>query len=143
MGFTENKKGFAGNFYQITYKPFSAGHTAITFVEITVMNNSENKPLVTGRRKRSGNLIIEKQGGISCVDEENEMIIGLPVAGLMTDEDGYDVALAYTNIDRMAKSLGSRLSSPFMTLSFMALLVIPDLKLSDLGLFNGQEFRLI
>ncbi|HTE28158.1 adenine deaminase [Flavitalea sp.] len=89
------------------------------------------------------NLIIEKQGGISCVDEENEMTIGLPVAGLMTDEDGYDVARAYTEIDQMAKSLGSKLSSPFMTLSFMALLVIPELKLSDLGLFNGQEFRLI
>jgi adenine deaminase len=89
------------------------------------------------------NLIIEKQGGICCVDEDKEMTIGLPVAGLMTDEDGYKVALAYTDIDQMAKSLGSSLSSPFMTLSFMALLVIPDLKLSDLGLFNGQEFRLI
>ncbi len=89
------------------------------------------------------NLIIEEKGGICCVDEDNKMTIGLPVGGLMTDEDGYKVAIAYTNIDQMAKSLGSRLSSPFMTLSFMALLVIPDLKLSDLGLFNGQEFRLI
>jgi adenine deaminase len=87
------------------------------------------------------NLIIQKQGGISAVNDETEMMIGLPVAGLMTDEDGYEVARAYTAIDLMAKSLGSTLSSPFMTLSFMALLVIPELKLSDLGLFDGKEFR--
>jgi adenine deaminase len=92
---------------------------------------------------RAVNLIIEKQGGISSVDDETETMIALPVAGLMTDEDGYDVAHAYTEIDRMAKSLGSTLSSPFMTLSFMALLVIPELKLSDLGLFNGKEFRFV
>jgi adenine deaminase len=92
---------------------------------------------------RAVNLIIEKQGGISCVSDNNEMMIPLPVAGLMTDQDGYDVAAAYTAIDKMAKSLGSTLSSPFMTLSFMALLVIPELKLSDLGLFDGKEFRLV
>ncbi|MHA4844069.1 adenine deaminase [Flavitalea antarctica] len=89
------------------------------------------------------NLIIEKQGGISCVSDDQELVIALPVAGLMTDEDGYDVAAAYTAIDKMARSLGSTLSSPFMTLSFMALLVIPELKLSDLGLFDGKEFRLV
>ena len=59
----------------------------------------------------------------------------------MSPEDGYEVAAAYTKIDRMAKEMGSRLNSPFMTLSFMALLVIPDLKLSDKGLFNGQKFE--
>jgi adenine deaminase len=87
------------------------------------------------------NLIIKEKGGISCVDDENmEKIIPLPVAGLMSTEDGYKVAAAYTEIDKMAKALGSTLSAPFMTLSFMALLVIPHIKLSDKGLFNGDSF---
>jgi adenine deaminase len=71
------------------------------------------------------------------------MVLALPVAGLMSAEDGYQTAAAYTNIDAMAKSLGSTLSAPFMTLSFMALLVIPHLKLSDKGLFDGDSFRLL
>ena len=61
----------------------------------------------------------------------------------MSNGEGYDVARAYTRIDRMAKASGSRLSAPFMTLSFMALLVIPHLKLSDRGLFDGDKFKLI
>jgi adenine deaminase len=65
----------------------------------------------------------------------------LPVAGLMSAADAYDTAKQYTAIDAMAKSLGSTLAAPFMTLSFMALLVIPHLKLSDRGLFDGDEFR--
>jgi adenine deaminase len=101
---------------------------------------------------RAVNLIIEKKGGISCVTspqplstsgEGMEMILPLPVAGLMSNEDGYKIATAYTNIDAMAKKLGSKLSAPFMTLSFMALLVIPHLKLSDKGLFDGDAFALI
>jgi adenine deaminase len=71
------------------------------------------------------------------------MILPLPVAGLMSTEDGYEVARKYSEIDRAAKELGSTLSAPYMTLSFMALLVIPHLKLSDLGLFDGDEFRFI
>jgi adenine deaminase len=59
----------------------------------------------------------------------------------MSAEDEYEVAKAYTAIDQMAKEKGSRLNSPFMTLSFMALLVIPDLKLSDKGLFDGKKFE--
>ncbi|HLK29843.1 MAG TPA: adenine deaminase [Puia sp.] len=89
------------------------------------------------------NLIIEKQGGVSCVDGDDEMILALPVAGLMSNENGYEIAQDYTAIDAMAKKLGSKLSAPFMTLSFMALLVIPHLKLSDLGLFDGNQFKLI
>jgi adenine deaminase len=88
------------------------------------------------------NLVIEKKGGISCVSNDAEMVLGLPVAGLMSNENGYRVAAAYTAIDAMAKSLGSHLSAPFMTLSFMALLVIPHVKLSDKGLFDGDEFTL-
>jgi adenine deaminase len=89
------------------------------------------------------NLIIEKKGGVSCVDDETELILALPVAGLMSNENGYEIAKAYTTIDAMAKNLGSKLSAPFMTLSFMALLVIPHLKLSDKGLFDGDKFLLI
>lgn len=91
---------------------------------------------------RAINLVIEKQGGISCVSNEAEMVLGLPVAGLMSTENGYHVAGAYTAIDAMAKSLGSQLSAPFMTLSFMALLVIPHVKISDKGLFDGDAFAL-
>ncbi|HVM87763.1 MAG TPA: adenine deaminase [Puia sp.] len=87
------------------------------------------------------NLIIKRSGGVSCVSDSDEMVLPLPVAGLMSNEDGYKIAADYTAIDRMAKNLGSKLSAPFMTLSFMALLVIPHLKLSDLGLFDGDEFK--
>ena len=91
---------------------------------------------------RAVNRVIEQQGGISCVGSENDRVLGLPVAGLMSNENGYDVANAYTAIDAMAKSLGSSLSAPFMTLSFMALLVIPHIKMSDMGLFDGDQFSL-
>lgn len=89
------------------------------------------------------NLVIQERGGISVVDADSSLVLGLPVAGLMSTNDGYQVAAAYTNIDRMAKNLGSSLEAPFMTLSFMALLVIPHLKLSDKGLFDGDSFSFI
>ena len=89
------------------------------------------------------NLLIEHKGGVSCVTEDTESILPLPVAGLMSMDDGYIVAKQYSEIDRAAKELGSTLLSPFMTLSFMALLVIPHLKLSDKGLFDGDAFQLI
>lgn len=89
---------------------------------------------------RAVNLVIEREGGVSCVGD-NEMIVALPVGGLMSTDDGYKVANEYAAIDGAAKALGSTLSAPFMTLSFMALLVIPHLKLSDLGLFDGDRFR--
>ncbi|MBK7432434.1 MAG: adenine deaminase [Chitinophagaceae bacterium] len=90
------------------------------------------------------NGVIQENGGVSCVYGEVEKVLGLPVAGLMSNEDGYSVARAYTEIDRMAKEeLGSTLQAPFMTLSFMALLVIPHLKLSDRGLFDGDLFQFV
>jgi adenine deaminase len=92
---------------------------------------------------RAVNMIIDHQGGVSCVKHNLEMILPLPVAGLMSDDDGYKVAELYSIIDAAAKEAGSHLRSPFMTLSFMALLVIPKLKLSDLGLFDGESFQLI
>lgn len=112
---------------------------------------------------RAVNLVIGVQGGLAAVDPGSdagtppdapglpfepgypaaEMILPLPVAGLMSTGEGHDVAAAYTAIDRLAKDLGSTLAAPFMTLSFMALLVIPHLKLSDLGLFDGDKFALL
>ena len=93
---------------------------------------------------RAINLIINSRGGVSAVNGEKEILLCLPVAGLMSLEDGYKVAGAYTLIDRMAKEeLGSTLSAPFMTLSFMALLVIPHVKLSNKGLFDGDRFEFI
>jgi len=89
------------------------------------------------------NLVIKESGGVSCVDGEKSLVLGLPVAGLMSADDGYAVAKSYTEIDAMAKSLGSKLQAPFMTLSFMALLVIPHLKLSDKGLFDGDQFSFL
>ncbi len=88
------------------------------------------------------NLVVKEQGGISCVYENESKVIGLPVAGLMSIADPYQVANDYITIDKMAKSLGTQLQSPFMTLSFMALLVIPHIKMSDLGLFDGDQFKL-
>ncbi len=89
------------------------------------------------------NLVIREKGGVSCCAANEEKVLSLPVAGLMSANDGYQVAEAYTAIDAMAKSLGSQLGAPFMTLSFMALLVIPHLKLSDKGLFDGDRFEFV
>ncbi len=88
------------------------------------------------------NLVVKEQGGISCVRQNETQVIGLPVAGLMSTNDPYQIANDYIKIDQMAKSLGTKLGSPFMTLSFMALLVIPHIKMSDLGLFDGDQFKL-
>lgn len=90
------------------------------------------------------NLIIKSNGGVSAVSENDKIVLSLPVAGLMSNLNGYDVAKAYTEIDLFSKNvLGSNLTAPFMTLSFMALLVIPHLKLSDKGLFDGDQFKFI
>lgn len=87
------------------------------------------------------NAVIASTGGISAVGAAREMVLPLPVAGIMTQADGYETARAYAEIDAWVKSeLGCRLTAPFMTLSFMALLVIPELKLSDKGLFDGAAF---
>jgi adenine deaminase len=90
---------------------------------------------------RAVNLIIRNQGGISAVSTQTEKVLPLPVAGIMSDRPGEEVGKAYGELDQMAKEMGSQLRAPFMTLSFMALLVIPQLKLSDKGLFDGHEFR--
>lgn len=89
------------------------------------------------------NLIIEQSGGVCAVSGDTKKVLGLPVAGIISDKDGWETGRLYQEIDVMAKSLGSSLHAPFMTLSFMALLVIPDLKLSDKGLFSGKDFRFV
>ena len=89
------------------------------------------------------NLVINHKGGVSFCDDDLEMIVPLPVAGLMSNEDGYKIAQQYSLIDKAVKDAGSTLGSPFMTLSFMALLVIPHLKLSDKGLFDGDRFGFV
>jgi len=90
------------------------------------------------------NLVIENQGGICAVTKHGSDVLALPVAGLMSDLEGKSVARRYARLNRMVKEeLGSSLGAPFMTLSFMALLVIPALKLSDKGLFDGRTFHFI
>ncbi len=90
------------------------------------------------------NLLIKHKGGICAVTDKQELVLPLEIAGLMSTGDGFDVASEYEKIDQFVKEeLGSALSAPFMTLSFMALLVIPELKLSDKGLFDGRTFHFI
>lgn len=87
------------------------------------------------------NALVDSGGGICCAVDGQIELLPLPVAGLMSNDNGFRVAAVYEKIDAMARQLGSRLRSPFMTLSFMALLVIPALKLSDRGLFDGNRFE--
>ncbi|WP_067145845.1 adenine deaminase [Pseudotamlana agarivorans] len=92
---------------------------------------------------RAFNLIIEHKGGVCAVSNSDSKILPLPVAGIISDQDGQTVGKAYAELDKMAKQLGSTLNAPYMTLSFMALLVIPSLKLSDKGLFDGTHFKFV
>ncbi|MFC1999287.1 adenine deaminase [Chloroflexota bacterium] len=87
------------------------------------------------------NVIVENQGGVAVVSDNEKSVLPLPVAGIMTIQDGFEVAKQYSELDKLAKKLGSKLHAPFMTLSFMALLVIPKMKLSDKGLFDGEKFE--
>jgi adenine deaminase len=92
---------------------------------------------------RAVNRVIENKGGLAVVHDDLVETLALPVAGLMSNKDGFEVAKAYAHLDGRAKTLGATLKAPFMTLSFMALLVIPELKLSDKGLFDGQRFEFV
>lgn len=89
------------------------------------------------------NILIKQQGGISLVNNDEQKVLPLPVAGIMSNQDARQVADHYEELENGAKKLGSNFKAPFMTLSFMALLVIPSLKLSDKGLFDGNKFELI
>ena len=87
------------------------------------------------------NILIQNKGGICVVNQTIEKVVALPVAGIMSDQPAEIIGDAYAALDAMAKKMGSRLKAPFMSLSFMALLVIPSLKLSDQGLFDGRAFK--
>lgn len=110
----------------------SVGHDSHNIVAVGVNDESISKAV---------NLIIENKGGICAVSENDSMVVPLPVAGIMSDQDAMTIGRSYAELDRMAKKLGSTLNAPYMTLSFMALLVIPSLKLSDKGLFDGSKFE--
>lgn len=92
---------------------------------------------------RAINLIIKSKGGISAVHGDEEDLLPLPVGGIMSDQDGETVAAGYERLTAISRNLGSTLKAPFMLISFMALLVIPSLKISDKGLFDGESFEFV
>lgn len=92
---------------------------------------------------RAVNLIIENKGGIAVVDNEFSKVLPLPIAGLMSNKDAYDVADIMNSLERIVRLWGCELDAPFTTLSFMALLVIPSLKISNKGLFDVDKFTFI
>ncbi len=112
----------------------------------TVAHDSHNIIAVGTNDKeivKAINLLIRSKGGIALVDGDRTLHLPLPVAGIMSAKDGYQVAQNYQQLNIAAKSLGTHLHAPFMTLSFMALLVIPNLKISDKGLFDGSKFEFV
>lgn len=121
------------------------GGVSIAYLNLTGRKETNAKsPLIekTSITDNANNEVFQR-GEDPLTEGFKEVILPLPVAGLMSKEDGYWVAAQYSGIDKAAKDLGSTLSAPFMTLSFMALLVIPHLKLSDKGLFDGDAFAFI
>jgi len=112
----------------------SVGHDSHNIIAVGVSDEAICKAV---------NKIIENKGGICAVSNSEENIVLLPVAGIMSDKDGKTIGKEYVELDKIAKQLGSKLHAPYMTLSFMALLVIPSIKLSDKGLFNGTDFEFL
>ena len=110
----------------------SVGHDSHNIIAVGVSDEAICKAV---------NLLIENNGGICAVSDTMEKVVALPVAGIMSDQDAKTIGKQYAELDKMAKQLGSTLHAPYMTLSFMALLVIPSLKLSDKGLFDGNTFQ--
>ena len=110
----------------------SVGHDSHNIIAIGVSDDAICKAV---------NLIIENRGGICAVNASEEKIVSLPVAGIMSDLSAEEIGKSYAELDEMAKQMGSKLRAPYMSLSFMALLVIPSLKLSDKGLFDGTSFQ--
>jgi adenine deaminase len=110
----------------------SVGHDSHNIIAVGVSDEAICKAV---------NLLIENKGGICAVSDAIEKVVALPVAGIMSDQDAKTIGKQYAQLDQMAKQLGSTLHAPYMTLSFMALLVIPALKLSDKGLFDGKTFQ--
>ena len=110
----------------------SVGHDSHNIISVGVSDEAICKAV---------NLLIENEGGICAVSDSEEKVVALPVAGIMSDKSADVIGKQYSELDKMAKQLGSKLHAPYMSLSFMALLVIPALKLSDKGLFDGGKFE--
>ena len=110
----------------------SVGHDSHNIIAIGVSDEAICKAV---------NLIIENRGGVCAINNIEEKIVSLPVAGIMSDLSLEEIGKSYAELDQMAKEMGSKLRAPYMSLSFMALLVIPSLKLSDKGLFDGTSFQ--
>lgn len=89
------------------------------------------------------NKIMDAKGGIATSDSSGTDLLPLPVGGIMTNQPGDETGENYKRLTQKAIKMGSRLNSPFMTISFMALLVIPKLKMSDKGLFDGEKFKFV
>lgn len=89
------------------------------------------------------NLIMDEKGGIAAVQPGKSNVLGLPVAGIMSDRPGVEVGKAYESLSEMARNMGSSIQAPYMLISFMALLVIPKLKISDKGMFDGETFQFV
>ncbi len=89
------------------------------------------------------NLLIKNKGGLSAVGIDEKKTIALPIAGLMSDLSCQEIGKSYAEIDLFVKQMGCQLNAPFMTLSFMALLVIPKIKMSDLGIFDAEKFEFL
>ena len=110
----------------------SVGHDSHNIIAIGVSDEAICKAV---------NLIIENRGGVCAINNIEEKIVSLPVAGIMSDLSLEEIGKSYAELDQIAKKMGSKLRAPYMSLSFMALLVIPSLKLSDKGLFDGTSFQ--
>lgn len=112
----------------------SVAHDSHNIVAVGVDDNDLAKAI---------NQVIENRGGLSVADGGTHDVLPLPIAGLMSTGSCEEVAQAYARLDKAVKDMGSTLRAPYMTLSFMALLVIPSLKLSDKGLFDGAKFEFV
>ena len=112
----------------------SVGHDSHNIIAVGVSDEEIYKAV---------NLLIENKGGICAVNSFKDKIVSLPIAGIMSDKSAEEIGKSYAELDLIAKQMGSKLIAPFMSLSFMALLVIPSLKLSDKGLFDGTSFQFI
>ncbi|MCT4628532.1 adenine deaminase [Winogradskyella sp.] len=110
----------------------SVGHDSHNIIAVGVSDEAICKAV---------NLVIEHKGGICAVSNDEQKVVPLPVAGIMSNQNAETIGKQYSELDAMAKQLGSTLHAPYMSLSFMALLVIPSLKLSDKGLFDGNSFQ--
>ncbi|WP_430811413.1 MULTISPECIES: adenine deaminase [unclassified Carboxylicivirga] len=126
VGFIKNfglKKGaFAG----------SVAHDSHNIVAIGVDDDSLLRVIAA---------VINAQGGIAAANQQDEMLLELPIAGLMSASDGNLVAERYKELNAFVREMGCTLKAPFMTMAFMSLLVIPTLKIGDQGLFDVSTFK--